>query len=119
MKKSQVSIEILISVSLILILFLFVTLIGFYKNKDIENASLYLERRDNCLMVSDFINGVFNNDGSEIIVEIKYDLIINDLIVDKETNITCNYVGNVVYVDVDKGLISIKNVNKEVIIQNV
>ena len=111
--------EVLISVGIILVLFLFIILIGYYKNNDINSASLYLERRDNCLKVSNFVNGIFNNDGGEIITEIKYDLIINDLIVDKETNITCNYIGNVKYNNISKGLINIKNINKEVVIENV
>ncbi len=75
MKKSQANIELLYSIGTILILFLIITLISFDKNIEIKKTKDFVEKRNDCLKIANFILETFINN-INITTSISYNLSI-------------------------------------------
>ena len=75
MKKSQANIELLYSLGTILILFLIITLISFDKNTEIKKTRDFVEKRNDCLKIANFILETFINN-LNITASISYNLSI-------------------------------------------
>lgn len=120
MKKAQVSMEITIMIGIVVIIFISITAFSFFKRAEIRNTEDYLDRKDNCLKISDFISEVYvSGHGTSVVTKNKYNLSVDRWLLIDDNSISCRYNGNVIGNEIVAGDVIIKNVDGNIIIENV
>ena len=127
MKKTQVSIEIVIMIGVIVIMFILISIFSFNKRAEAKDTEDYLERRNECLKVSNLISGVYTSgDGTIVNANVKHVIsVYKDGIIEVEKNITprdsvsCRYFGEIVNEGKFSGDIKLENLNGAILIKNV
>ena len=119
MRKAQVSMELIIMISILLIMFISISIYSFNKKNEIKATEDYLDRKDNCLKISNLISETYiGGDGTNVVTKSEYNLSIDSPLLIDEKGVSCRYVGYVVNNEVI-GDVIIRNVDGEILIENV
>ena len=119
MKRSQASIEMIVSIIIIITIFASILIFSSFKRDELKQTEDFLDRKDNCLKISNLISEVYvSGDGTKVIAKTKYNISIEDNLLVDDNGVSCWYNADVISNQTFNNMI-IKNLNGEVLIENV
>lgn len=124
MKKAQVSVEYILIIGIILLTFVLVFFFHSVKNIELVKSEDFLEKRSECLKISDTIAEAYTNEGSSVNLSLRYNVLVNSdsnsLYVE---DVYCSLPIGAVYdnesnqeFNINKGSALFQNVNNSVIV---